>query len=231
MTTFAVLLDQLLRDNPGRPFVTFYDEATGERTELSVTTYANWVAKTSSLFVEELDLERGGRLLVDLPAHWLTPVFVGAAWNVGLTLVRDGDADLAVCGPQGLDLHAGRLPVLATALHPLGMRFAEELPAGVHDFGVEVWSQPDAFQPWDPATADDEALPGVSQAELFGRASAQPGARLLTDLGPVAEPATLADALTGRGSLVYVVNAPSAELLRKRYADEGATATTLDLGD
>jgi uncharacterized protein (TIGR03089 family) len=231
VTTFAVLLDQLLRDNPGRPFVTYYDEATGERTELSVTTYANWVAKTSSLFVEELDLERGGRLLVDLPAHWLTPVFVGAAWNVGLTVVRDGDADLVVCGPAGLVEYAGRLPVLATALHPLGMRFSEALPAGVHDFGVEVWSQPDAFRPWDPATADDEALPGASQAELFGRAPAQPGARLLTDLSPLAEPATLADALTGRGSLVYVVNAPSTELPRKRYADEGATATTLDLED
>lgn len=230
MTTFAVLLDRLLRDNPGRPFVTHYDDATGERTELSVTTYANWVAKTSSLFVEELDLERGGRLLVDLPAHWLTPVFVGAAWNVGLTVVSDGDADLAVCGPDGIEHHADRLPVLATALHPLGLRFGEPLPDGVHDFGVEVWSQPDAFLPYDPATGDDEALPGVAQAELFGRAPAQPGARLLTDHGPVADPGTLADALTGRGSLVYLVNATSPEVVRKRYADEGATATTFELG-
>ena len=49
--------------------MTFYDDATGERVELSVATYANWVAKTSSLLVEELDLERGMRLLLDLPAH------------------------------------------------------------------------------------------------------------------------------------------------------------------
>ena len=230
MTTFAVLLDRLLRDNPGRPFVTHYDDATGERTELSVTTYANWVAKTSSLFVDELDLERGGRLLVDLPAHWLAPVFVGAAWNVGLTVVSDEDADLTVCGPDGLERHAGRPPVLATALHPLGLRFGEPLPDGVHDFGVEVWSQPDAFLPYDPATGDDEALPGVPQAELFGRAPAQSGARLLTDHGPVADPGTLVDALTGRGSLVYLVHATSPEVVRKRYADEGATATTFELG-
>ena len=57
--TFPALLAELLRTDPGRPLVTFYDDRSGERTELSVTTFANWVAKTSSLLVEEFDLERG----------------------------------------------------------------------------------------------------------------------------------------------------------------------------
>jgi adenylosuccinate lyase len=52
MTTFAtfaeVLADQL-RHDPGRPLVTHYDHATGERTELSVTAYANWVATGAGL--------------------------------------------------------------------------------------------------------------------------------------------------------------------------------------
>jgi hypothetical protein len=43
MTTFPELLEQRLRRDPSTPFVTFYDDATGERTELSVKTYANWV--------------------------------------------------------------------------------------------------------------------------------------------------------------------------------------------
>ena len=47
-STFPVLLAELLRADAGRPLVTFYDDATGERVELSVATYANWVAKTSS---------------------------------------------------------------------------------------------------------------------------------------------------------------------------------------
>ena len=59
--------------------MTFYDHASGERSELSVTTYANWVAKAASLLVEEHDLERGDALCLDLPAHWLGPVFLGAA--------------------------------------------------------------------------------------------------------------------------------------------------------
>src|SRR4051794_20297422 len=103
-STFPALLADLLRTDPGRPLVTFYDDATGERVELSVATYANWVAKTSSLFVEEFDLERGDTVFIDLPTHWLAPIFLGAAWNAGLavTFDREAEADLTVCGPDGL---------------------------------------------------------------------------------------------------------------------------------
>ena len=99
MTTFRDLLAARLRSRPGDPLVTFYDDATGERTELSVATYANWVAKTASLLVDELGLDRGDRLLVDLPAHWLGPVFLGAAWSAGLEVVWAGPAEAVVCGP------------------------------------------------------------------------------------------------------------------------------------
>ena len=58
MTTFAAVLAAQLRRDPGRPLLTFYDHATDERVELSVTTYANWVAKTASLLQDELDVER-----------------------------------------------------------------------------------------------------------------------------------------------------------------------------
>src|SRR5687767_11353023 len=104
-TTFAGLLAGQLRRNGSRPLVTFYDDATGERVELSVATYANWVAKTSSLLQDELGLERGDTVLVDLPAHWLTPVWLGACWSNGLAVTADRDAlsALVVCGPQGLD--------------------------------------------------------------------------------------------------------------------------------
>src|SRR5262245_30746401 len=97
------MLSGLLRSDPGRPLVTFYDDSTGERVELSVATYANWVAKTSSLLVEELDAEPGMVLRVDLPTHWLGPVFLGSAWNVGLSVTWGEAADVVVCGPDGLD--------------------------------------------------------------------------------------------------------------------------------
>lgn len=233
MTTFSALLKQLLSD-PGQPLVTFYDDATGERVELSVATYANWVAKTSSLFVEEFDLERGQRLRIDLPTHWLGPVFLGAAWTVGLTVTEDDEPDAVVCGPATLEAWAplaGKLPVIACALKPLGVRFAEPLPGGVHDFGVEVWSQPDAFTPWDPPTADDPATDDATQAELFAAASdgvlLGAGGRLLTDANPAAPAgrATFTEPLVRRGSAIWVAN-PDPASWQQKYDAERATATS-----
>jgi uncharacterized protein (TIGR03089 family) len=232
MTTFATTLARLLRGDAGRPFVTFYDHASGERTELSLTTYANWVAKTASLLAEELDLERGRTIRIDLPTHWLGPVFLGAAWTVGLVPTQDDDADAFVCGPAGVDRWAGRagdVPVLATALHPLGTRFADPLPAGVLDYGAEVWSQPDAFVPYDPPGPDDQALPGVSHRELWGAAAAgsvlTDGGRVLTEENPASPPgiSSFTEPLVRGGSLVLVAHADPGRL-EATYATERATA-------
>ncbi|RYP83702.1 TIGR03089 family protein [Nocardioides guangzhouensis] len=237
--TFPALLQDLLRADPGRPLVTFYDDATGERVELSVATYANWVAKTSSFFVDELDLERGGTLRVDLPTHWLGPVFLGAAWNVGLQVVPDGGADAVVCGPDGLTTYgelAGSLPVVACALQPLGVRFRDPLPDGVHDFGVEVWSQPDSFLPYDPPGPEDAAVPGTSQRDLLGGPPDGPpdgpaggpdltgGDRLVTTANPVT-PAGLPSfvgPLVRGGSTVWVRH-PDPAAWERRRDDERAT--------
>ena len=119
--------------------MTFYDHATDERVELSVTTYANWVAKASGLLTDVADLERGMSLRIDLPPHWLSPVFLGAAWTVGLRghhLRRPGRRRVRTrrAGRVGTP-RADRCPVLACSLRPLGVRFAEALPAGVLDVG------------------------------------------------------------------------------------------------
>ena len=230
VTTFATLLAHELRHEPGRPFLTFYDERTGERVELSVTTYANWVAKTASLLVEEHDLERGNVLLVELPTHWLGPVFLGAAWLAGLTVAfpgADRAPDAVVCGPDGLAAWADRahdVPVLACSLLPMGVRFTDPLPPGVHDVGLEVWSQPDAFTPYDPPGPDDPALllPGgpVTQAELWGSAAAgrsgtsTGGGRLLSTANPASPPGVVvaAEPLATSGSLVLVTGADPSRL-------------------
>lgn len=234
--TFPALLVSLLRKDPGRPLVTFYDDQSGERTELSVATYANWVAKTSSLLVEEFDLERGDTLLVDLPTHWLAPIFVGAAWNIGLILSFDQTvpADLVVCGPDGVEHYAGQAagahgPVLACALLPLGVRFREALPEAVHDFGAEVWSQPDSFLPWDPPHADDPATDGRTQHEVLAPTSLsvpglEPGARLLTTENPASSPGLpgFVEPLISGGSTIWVRN-PDQGQVERRVTDERAT--------
>jgi uncharacterized protein (TIGR03089 family) len=228
MATFAELLEGELRREPGRPLVTWYGEGTGERVELSVTTYANWVAKAASLLVEEHDVGRGDVLLVDLPTHWLGPVFLGAAWTAGLAVAfpsSAADPAAVVCGPAGLATWAGRAddaPVLACSLLPMGVRFAEPLPAGVHDVGIEVWGQPDAFTPYDPPSGDDVALVDgpLTQEELFGSSTAgRPGpatddGRLLSVANPASPSgvAALSRSLVTSGSLVLVTGAGPARL-------------------
>lgn len=233
MTTFTAALDQLLRGDAGRPLVTFYDHASGERTELSVTTFANWVAKTASLLSEEYDAERGQTIRIHLPPHWLGPVFLGAAWTIGLvpTFGTEPDADVYVCGPDSLAEwadEAERAVVLATALHPLGQRFTEPIPAGVHDFGVEVWSQPDAFVPFDPPGPDDPATADQTHQELWAAAAAgdvlTDGGRVLTEENP-ASPSGLpsfTEPLVRGGSLVLVRHADP-DRLETTFASERAS--------
>ena len=236
MTTFSDVLAAQLKGDPGRPLVTFYDDATGERVELSVTTYANWVAKAASMLVEQHDLERGDTLRIDLPPHWLGPVFLGAAWTAGLTVTDDNAPDAVVCGPDELPTwaeRAGELPVLACSLLPLGVRFAEPVPPDVHDVGIDIWSQPDSFIPWDPPGDDDLAydLLGetVTQAELWAAAAAgsliTDGGRLLSEANPASPPgiATFTEPLARGGSLIQVVQADR-ERIEATYAAERATA-------
>ncbi len=210
-TSFPAVLARALRTDPGRPFLTFYDESTGERVELSLTTYANWVAKAGSL-LDEVGLEKGATLGIDLPPHWLGFVFAGAALTTGVALT-DGPADAIVTGPEGLTSWARQdgVTVLACSLLPLGVRFREDLPPGVHDVGVEIWGQPDAFSPWDPPQASDEAAYGRTHAELWAAAAESPlgGSRLLTGSTPASPPgiASLTVPLTTGGSVVLVVGA------------------------
>lgn len=234
MTFTSVLTEQLRRD-PGRPLLTFYDHATGERIELSVTTYANWVAKASGLLVEEGDLERGMTLRIDLPPHWLSPVFLGAAWTVGLRVTESDEPDAVVCGPDTIDAwapRAGDVPVFACSLRPMGVRFAEPLPPHVRDVGLEIWSQPDGFTAWDPPSDDDAATDSLTQGELLAQrltaaagSSLADGGRLLSVADPASPPgmATFTEPLTRSGSLVLIRN-PDPTRLDDVYVAERATA-------
>jgi uncharacterized protein (TIGR03089 family) len=244
--TFPDALAGALRSDATRPLVTFYDDASGERVELSVATYANWVAKTAGLVQDELDVDAGGLVLLDLPTHWLGAVWLGAAWTLGLVGTDDrtlaDQADLVVCGPDGVDSHAAhadRVPVLALSLRPLGGRFAEALPTGVTDYGAVVLAQPDLFVPAVPPAGTDAAWRDSSgtatQADLLataaGSALVDSEGRLLTDVNPCSRPglATLLAPLVHRASTVWVRNA-SEQAWSTRREQERVTAELRDGG-
>jgi uncharacterized protein (TIGR03089 family) len=195
--TPADLLRSALASDPARPLVTFYDDATGERVELSVATFANWVSKTANLLQGDLAAEPGDRVALLLPAHWQTAVWLLACASVGAVADVGGDAgaaDLVVSGPDTLDAaRACSGERVALALRPLGGRFPQ-IPQGFVDYAVEVPSQGDRFQPYAPVDPEEPALI-VAGAEYTGaevtelaRADAPslgltgPGSRLLSGL-------------------------------------------------
>ncbi|GGY81439.1 acyl-CoA synthetase [Streptomyces omiyaensis] len=244
--TPADLLRSALAADPARPLVTYYDDATGERAELSVATFANWVAKTANLLQGELSAEPGDRLALLLPAHWQTAVWLLACSSVGVTAELGGDparADLVVAGPErleeGLACSGERV---ALSLAPLGRRFPVA-PAGYADYAVEVPGQGDRFAPFAPVDADAPALVVdgtersgaqlVEQARLDAvRLGLGPGSRLLSGLaydGWEGLSAGLYAPLAAGGSVVLCRNTGglAPEALEKRIESERVTATAL----
>ena len=59
--------------------------AAGERTELSVRTFENNVAKAANLLRDDADLGPGGVVALHLPLHWQAAVWLGACALVGAT--------------------------------------------------------------------------------------------------------------------------------------------------
>jgi uncharacterized protein (TIGR03089 family) len=208
-------LDRLLEalPQPAAPFLTYYDQATGERVELSGVTTANWVAKTSNFLVDELDVGPGGRVRIGLPSHWLRFVWLLSCWTVGAAVVDDS-ADVGVSGP---DLVADEPQRVAASLRPLGARFAEA-PEGFLDLGAEVPPHGDVFVALDPPTDQTVAIDldgeELTHAEL-ATGTAPSAERLLVQSGSVRRDADLlVAAALGGGSLVLVTSATSDDLTR-----------------
>ncbi|MFK4066236.1 TIGR03089 family protein [Streptomyces sp. NPDC029674] len=242
--TPADLLRSALASDPGRPLVTFYDDATGERVELSVATFANWVAKTANLLQGDLAAEPGDRAVLLLPAHWQTAVWLLACSSVGVVADVGGDpasGDLVVSGPDSLDAaRACSGERVALALRPLGGRFPQS-PAGFADYAVEVPGQGDQFAPYAPVDPDAPAL-AVDGAELTGsevveraradagRLGVGPGSRVLSGL-PYGSweglSAGLYGALAVGGSVVLCrhLDRLGEEGLGKRVGDERVSVT------
>ncbi|OEU87126.1 acyl-CoA synthetase [Streptomyces abyssalis] len=178
--TPADLLRSALDQESGRPLVTFYDDATGERVELSVATFANWTAKTANLLQDELATEPGDRLALLLPAHWQTAVWLLACSSAGVVADMQGDpagASLVVAGPESLEAaRACGGERVALSLLPLGARFPER-PEGFVDYAAEVPGQGDQFMPYVPVGPGDPFCvpPGGAPGGPAGRPAALTG--------------------------------------------------------
>ncbi len=168
------LTDALLDRGSPRPLITFYDDATGERIELSGVSTANWAAKAANLLRDECDLEPGARVAVLLPAHWQTAAALLAVWWCGGE-VADSDPDLVLCDVDRLDLALSLVPphaVVAFSLDAFGQGLTG-LPEGVLDFATQVRLHGDDFVPWQPVPGNAPALNGAVVDEVLAGARAR----------------------------------------------------------
>ncbi|MCF8570580.1 TIGR03089 family protein [Gordonia sp. HY002] len=150
--------------DPARPLFTFYDEGTGERTELSAATLGNWAAKIANYLRDEVGVVPGDDVRVDLPEHWQSAaVLLGAWWAGAHVLVgdHDGDARVVFTAAARLDQHDADA-VVVVPLDPFAMG-SRDLPIGVDDFGESVRAHGDRYS---PAGAGDLALDDVPTATL-----------------------------------------------------------------
>lgn len=235
ITLSAAILDPLLRADPVGPRITYYDDASGERIELSGVTLANWAAKTANLLRDELGAGPASRVAILLPAHWQTAAVLFGVWWIGAEATLTGAADIALCTAERLDeadeavsagASGGEVAVLS--LDAFG-RPAPDLPIGVTDYATAVRVHGDQIV---PEPRPGPALGGRSVDEVLvdcqNSAAARgltSGDRVLSDK-PWTEPAELVDHLLAilavGGSLVQVANAdPAAQ--QRRIATEKIT--------
>lgn len=208
------------------PYLVFYDDVSGERTELSYATFFNWTSKAANLLSEEFALRRGGTVALGVTTHWTGAVVAAAAWAVGavLSFTADAGADVLVVHEDEAAAsaqHAGLLVVGAG----MGGRLTTDAPG--LGFGDEVLAFGDDYD--DPyVAADDRAVvePARTHSDLVIAADGAlgPDDRLLATapLGPwtVAQ-ILLAPALAGASVVWCPVQAPAD--LSSRVAAERIT--------
>ncbi|SDC06129.1 TIGR03089 family protein [Geodermatophilus telluris] len=241
------LLAAALRRDAAAPLVTAYDDATGERVELSATTLANWVAKTANLLQDEFDVGAGSTVAVALPVHWQTAAVLLGVWSCGAAVLDtavedDGRLDTADVVLAAQDRLApleeqDLLELVGLSLHPLGLGMTD-YRGPARDFALEVRAHGDVFAPLVPADPDAPGLLAgglqltlgglvAAAGELAGRLGIAAGDRLLVDERTAAEAgpvAWLLAPLAAGASLVLCRNAV-VDGLRSRAEAERVTAT------
>jgi uncharacterized protein (TIGR03089 family) len=236
-TLSAAILDPMMRADPVGPRITYYDDATGERIELSAVTLANWAAKTGNLLRDELGAGPASRIAILLPAHWQTAAVLFGLWWIGAEAVLGGSiADIALCTAERLDeadralnTQAAGGEVAVLSLDPFGRPSNQGLPIGVTDYATAVRVHGDQIV---PERHPGPALAGRSVEAILADCENSAAARGLTANDRVlssaswATPGELVDGLLAvmavGASLVQVAN-PDPSLLQRRIETEKVT--------
>lgn len=146
------LLSHLLALDPASPRLTVYNETTGARLDFSAITLDNWASKVGNMLLDELDLEEGSTIAIDLPVSWQAAVIVlgalATAVEVEFVSGSADDADVVFTSLDRYKPYEGHSDVLLVSEDPFGRGIVEsggELPNGAIDFGPTVRFYGDQF--------------------------------------------------------------------------------------
>jgi uncharacterized protein (TIGR03089 family) len=222
--TVVHALSAALAARPDQPLITFYDDATGERAELSAATLANWVAKTANMLVDGLGLGPGDVAAVRLPPHWQTAAVLLGCWATGITVDPDGHAPAAVAFvAEPVQPLPPADEIYALALAPLGMPFRPGPPSGTQDFVVETRPYGDRLPPLATGPRQLALIDGTTHSDLATVAAARgvpPEARVLIDADADQDPVSwLVAPLFVRSSVVVCRNLDPARLEARLAAE------------
>ena len=165
-----------MASDPAGPRITYYDDASGERIELSTATLVNWAAKTGNLLRDEMGAGPSSRVAVLLPAHWQTAAVLFGIWWIGAEVVTAGEADVALCTADRLaeaDDAVGVGEIAVLSLDPFG-KPVPDLPVGLTDYATAVRVHGDQIV---PERAPGTALDGRSVTDVLTQAQASAGAQ------------------------------------------------------
>jgi uncharacterized protein (TIGR03089 family) len=234
--TIPQALSAAVAQDPTTPLVTFYDDASGDRTELSGATVDNWVAKTANLLVDGAGLGSGDTAAVLLPPHWQTAAILLGTWAAGLAAdsgAASQSVDALFTTPDRIEVAAAWPAVdrYATGLLPLAAPL-REVPPGYVDYVVEVRAFGDRYVPVQPVIGSDAAIDSRTHAEVCRSAVARaadlgigPGDRVLVDARAYPDPADwLLAPLVAGASLVLCANFDTGRR-RSRTEAEKVTVT------
>ena len=200
-----LLYDAIVNGEQQSPRLTWYDDASGERIELSGRTLTNWVAKAANWLQVEAALEPGETLGLMVPAsHWRAGYWALAAWSQGLLVVTDVTAPGLAAADTVVGLDDDPAAASADLVEPAASLAASPLQA-----------MPDAMPPFTGGTGDP----------TWASASAGSAGRVLVDATKGIESLRcVAQVITAGGSVVLVRNADPAQYDR-RVLIEQITAT------
>lgn len=144
------LLSDLLAIDPASPRLTVYNETNGSRLDFSAITLDNWAAKVANMLRDELELEEGATIAVELPSSWQAVAIVLGALAAGISVSfnpSEGDAFFTSATHNGEELRSYADSVGATGEivlvtdDPMGRGVEEtgqELSVGTIDFAPTV---------------------------------------------------------------------------------------------